>query len=40
MLWNLQMPRRQKLALGALFSVGLVAVAGKFHYLPEHLENH
>jgi hypothetical protein len=28
-LWNLQIPRRQKLALGALFSVGLVAVAGK-----------
>lgn len=30
MLWNLQMPLRQKLALGALFSVGLVAVAGKY----------
>lgn len=29
MLWNLQMPLRQKLALGALFSVGLVAVAGE-----------
>jgi hypothetical protein len=28
MLWHLQMPIRQKLALGALFSVGLVAVAG------------
>lgn len=29
MLWNLQMPFRQKLALVALFSVGLVAVAGR-----------
>ena len=29
MLWNLQMAVRQKLALGALFSVGLVAVVGK-----------
>ncbi|KAF3035104.1 hypothetical protein E8E12_004011 [Didymella heteroderae] len=27
MLWNLQMPLQQKLALGALFSAGLVAVA-------------
>lgn len=30
MLWSLQMPLRQKLALGALFSIGLVAVAGRF----------
>lgn len=29
MLWTLQMPIRQKLALGALFSIGLIAVAGK-----------
>jgi hypothetical protein len=30
MLWSLQMPLRQKVALGALFSVGLVAVGGKY----------
>jgi hypothetical protein len=29
MLWSLQMPLRQKFAMGALLSVGLVAVAGK-----------
>lgn len=29
MLWTLQMPLRQKVALAALLSVGLVAVAGK-----------
>ncbi|KAH6644143.1 hypothetical protein C7974DRAFT_15389 [Boeremia exigua] len=36
MLWNLQMPLRQKLALGALFSVGLIAVAAscvRFYYV-------
>ena len=32
MLWSLQMPLRQKVALGALFSVGLVAVGGKFRH--------
>jgi hypothetical protein len=30
MLWSLQMPLRQKVALGALFSVGLVAVGGTY----------
>jgi hypothetical protein len=29
MLWGLQMPLRQKFALGTLLSIGLVAVAGK-----------
>jgi hypothetical protein len=32
MLWSLQMPLRQKVALGALFSVGLVAVGGKYRH--------
>ncbi|KAF9696675.1 hypothetical protein EKO04_005531 [Ascochyta lentis] len=35
-LWNLQMPLRQKLALGALFSVGMVAVTAgcvRFYYV-------
>jgi ABC-type amino acid transport system permease subunit len=36
MLWNLQMPFRQKLALGALFSVGLVAVAGTHWITPSN----
>jgi hypothetical protein len=30
MLWGLQMPLRQKFALGTLLSIGLVAVAGEY----------
>jgi hypothetical protein len=32
--WELQMPRRQKIALAALLCIGLVAVAGSIAHLP------
>jgi hypothetical protein len=39
MLWNLQMALRQKIALGVLLSIGLVAVAGKHLTLLSILRN-
>lgn len=37
--WNLQMPKRQKIALGSLLCVGLVAVAGAFALPSSHAKS-